>query len=59
MCCDKLEKEIFKERFKKEDGLYIAFKSSSYDEDYGYAVFEHKIKIKYCPFCGVKHWIRE
>lgn len=27
MCCDKLEKEIFKERFKKEDGLYIVFKS--------------------------------
>lgn len=55
MCCDKLEKEIFKERFKKEDVLYITFKSSNYDEDYGYAVFEYKVKIEYCPFCGVKH----
>lgn len=30
MRCDKLEKEIFKERFKKEDGLYIVFKSSNF-----------------------------
>lgn len=55
MCCEKLQREINYGRFKKDGGISVVFKSSDYDEDYGYAVFEHIVKIKFCPFCGMKH----
>jgi hypothetical protein len=55
-CCEKLAREIrHTRRFTINDtGLYINFKDSDYDEDYGYATFTHRLKIDYCPFCGEK-----
>ena len=54
MCCEQLQKGLRVGTFNNDDGLHIIFKSSDYDEDYGYAEFEHKMKIEYCPFCGTK-----
>jgi hypothetical protein len=55
MCCEQLRKEIRNEHFEKNDGLFIIYKSSDYDEDYGYSVFKNKVKIQFCPFCGSKY----